>query len=201
MKVNAYNNTFVSNKEDLFGMVDNVYSGCARSRIGNTLKTRIHQLETEYPEYSHLNMAGKISCEKYKTIIKNNPMQLSAEDLYIESLALSIFSNYADFWCEYEIYQIKNQYKNYYYYFDDFQLTYNENDYHSQLIDNIQQINRVYLTMYETFPVRLADAVLLSNLHAFVKGKKWYEMLYALELSTRGTHFIMSVPVKKKGWR
>lgn len=151
-------------------MVDRIYSDNSRKRIGHVLNARIHQLEKLYPEYCVLNLAAKTASIEYKHLLKTSVKEISEEDLFIEESSLSIFNDYTDFWCEYEIYKIRSKYKNRYFH-EDIDLTYSEDNYKSRIVSDITQDGGLYLTLYEDFLMKLSDAVLLSNLYAFVKEK------------------------------
>ncbi len=66
-----------------------------------------------------------------------------------------------------------------------------ENGFHAELVQNIEADCRKFLTYFSDQPLRLSNANALMNLETFVKQQHWYEMLFELDLSARGEHFIL----------
>ncbi|MGR5284395.1 acyl-homoserine-lactone synthase [Vibrio maritimus] len=66
-----------------------------------------------------------------------------------------------------------------------------ENGFHAELVQNIEADCRKFLTYFSDQPLRLPNANALMNLETFVKQQHWYEMLFELDLSAQGEHFIL----------
>ncbi|SHO57248.1 acyl-homoserine-lactone synthase [Vibrio quintilis] len=190
-----------SDKFSLFQAVEQLDVADTRKFLGNILNTRLQQLNKISPEISALNIANKLCLSEYDMLLSQPKQTLSKDALWVEMQALNLFDSFADFWCDFELYQVKKKYthaltssscgENEF-------ITYSEQDYNSQLIINIEGIKETYLTPYFEYPMSLSDAILLFNLSTSVKENRWYEMLFSLELSTKGSHFVLFIPIKSE---
>lgn len=119
--------------------------------------------------------------------------ELSETERSIERLALTHFQHWLEFWCELEIYQIKARYKDAsVVYLNNQKVSYNDEDYHCELIANIAECEQRYMTLHFETPMQLSDAVALINLELFVRGESWFEMLSCLDLSRQGQHLVIT---------
>lgn len=182
-------------KEQLFGMVKRLYATNYRENLGRILRYRLSQLDHSAAVTPKSNIYYKLSSVVYRELIGTDCPLLSKDDLIVEKCANLLFDDFADFWCEYEIYNIQIKYKREAA-IPSINITYDENQYEGIIIDDISHYEGEFYTMYAAFKMNLSDAVLLSNLYAFVKFKHWYEMLFLLDISASGQHFIMTIPFK-----
>ncbi|SHI74105.1 Acyl-homoserine-lactone synthase LuxM [Vibrio aerogenes CECT 7868] len=183
-------------KLGLFREVAMLATTSTRHFISRILTTRIKQFDIFIPGIRNFNLAHKLGSPEYQLLPdKIDEHSLSKHELKIETEALQLFDNLAEFWCEFEIYQIQKKYS-----IDNIiqveKFNYNEESYSSEIISDVHSNHSLYLTLYEPFPMRLSDALLIINLYTCIKEKKWYEILFSLDMSSYGTHFIMSLPTK-----
>lgn len=120
-----------------------------------------------------------------KTDLKNCPGYYDN----LEKGAIEYFGNILNCWTEYEIYKYTQKARQEYE--REFDRKYlNINGTRSEIIPDISDDKRFFKIHRVECPMRLSNAVVLCNLYQFVKEKKWYEMLFSIELSSRGRHFI-----------
>ncbi|SHI27925.1 Acyl-homoserine-lactone synthase LuxM [Vibrio aerogenes CECT 7868] len=193
-KCHRENPSFIITKNDLFFTLKEHGIDQSRHLLKIILNVRLNQLRNNFPEMEHLNIASKINSEEYKNILGTPPGFLLDECYYIEQLVLYLYDDFAEFWCDFEIFCIKSRYRT-----DEvvarqsFFASYDESIYKSRLVMDIEKIESKYLTVYHHIPVSLPDAIVLCNLCTFIKKRKWYEMLYLLDESTNGCHFLLTI--------
>ncbi|OBU27042.1 acyl-homoserine-lactone synthase [Photobacterium kishitanii] len=112
--------------------------------------------------------------------------------LDIERLAISLFGNILSCWAEYESYKILERVQQY----DQIAAlnkvyTCAPNEFISEIVMHIEKDERLFMTHHYNKPMLLSDAIVLTNIETFIKEQHWYEMLYYLNLSQKGQHFIM----------
>lgn len=114
---------------------------------------------------------------------------------YIEKLAEVYFGNILVLWAEYERFRIVSKY-----YFPEGATSssmavsasgQDESTYVSEVVDDISSDLRLFMTHHSDVALCLRDAIALINLEVFVTGQHWYEMLFSLDLSKYGKHFIL----------
>lgn len=115
---------------------------------------------------------------------------------YIELQSLSLFGGLLPFWVEYKRYTLL---------LDNVLLKWSkqseqaallarcelEDGYVAELVQNIENDERRFLTQFADESLPLSSANTLMNLETFVRQQHWYEMLSELELSSNGEHFIL----------
>ena len=180
-------------RRDILLAIDSLPNSNKRALFEDILNQRLNQITEHSLNTASLNIAGKLSCSIYLETMSQQEGRLTATQFQIEQLALAFFDGIADLWCEYEIHCLLNKQTHPSYEYSPFSVTlsYDESCYRSQLINNVEQETKRYYTLYSSAPLLLSEAILLSNLCTFIKQHKWYEMLYSLELSTQGTHFLL----------
>lgn len=189
-----HDSTLEISKDEIFLAIEShPYPQQKAALFTHILETRLAQITELSPSTAYLNIAGKLSAPSYLNYISRHPFGLSPIEYQIEQLALTFFDNICDFWCEYEIYRITAKYlqpgeqtqqtHN--------ALSYDERHYQAALIDGVEHVQQHYYTLHCPQPLLLADAILLTNLSTFIKQHRWYEMLESLELSCKGTHFLL----------
>lgn len=121
--------------------------------------------------------------------------EFSEEERLIEMLAKIFFTNILVCWAEYERFKIFIRYPLERRPALDVSCIRTsregESEQCSELVDEISKDPRLFLTQHHETPMYLDDAVALINLEVFVLEQHWYEMLFSLELSTKGRHFIL----------
>ena len=114
--------------------------------------------------------------------------------LDIEKLAISLFGNILYCWAEYESYKIISrvqQYQNNHMAALNNVHTCAPNEFISEIVMHIEKDERLFMTHHYNKPMLLSDAIVLTNIETFIKEQHWYEMLFYLELSQKGQHFVM----------
>lgn len=114
---------------------------------------------------------------------------------YIEKLADAYFGNILALWAEYEQFSIVSKYLLQESADKSFTSTLitnkDESTYGSEIVEDIKVDARLFMTHYADVALHLKDAIALINLEVFVKDQHWYEMLFCLDLSKQGKHFIL----------
>ncbi|MDW6003656.1 acyl-homoserine-lactone synthase [Vibrio mangrovi] len=148
--------------------------------------------------YSHPNLTSGDLASIFESpqviqYILSTPMTECATDWhYIEISAIELFGNILAGWAEYERFLILQ--RNQALHSDDFDLEVpplNENKYYSEYVDNIERDTRKFLTLHCNTPLTLPDAISLINIEIFVIEQRWYEILFTLNLSQRGSHVLL----------
>ncbi len=180
-------------RRDILLAIDSLPHLNKRALFEHILNVRLKQITARSPNTEFLNIAGKLNSSIYKETICHTSAELTSIEFQLEQFALHFFDGITDLWCEYEIHCLINKYPlpSFEYSPTAVSLSYDESHYQSELIQNVETETQLYYTLYSVAPLVLADAILLCNLCTFIKEHKWYEMLYSLELSTQGTHFLL----------
>ncbi|USH01154.1 acyl-homoserine-lactone synthase [Grimontia kaedaensis] len=124
--------------------------------------------------------------------IKNLPSLF----LYIERIAMAFYGDILMCWAEFKAFQINEQAR------QNLQVHYEEQPvsaemenesemYRYEVVEDIRNDERLFLTSHSHYPMVLSLANVLINLETFVKQQHWYEMLYYLDISASGEHFIL----------
>ncbi len=130
--------------------------------------------------------------------------EIKLEPFYngIEKRGLKLFGNILDCWTEFEIFKYSDMAQEEFNKFGNNKYWQNTDlpETKSELIEDIAQDKRFFIIDGLNTPATLKNAVVLSNLFQFVKGRRWFEMLNNLELSEKGRHFIhySTIDNKKK---
>ncbi|MCG7498105.1 acyl-homoserine-lactone synthase [Vibrio sp. Of7-15] len=142
------------------------------------------------------NLHQIFTCNEAKQVLVTSELSgKPAEFGYIEKLAEVYFGNILMLWAEYERFTIVSKYylskKRHSSPITALTCVKNESAYMSEVVDEIRADQRVFMTHHSDILLCLQDAIVLINLEVFVKEQHWYEMLFCLDLSTRGKHFIL----------
>ncbi|WP_428774253.1 acyl-homoserine-lactone synthase [Vibrio sp.] len=159
------------------------------------LNDRINQLRRLFPWSCSGNLATCLQSQYYAKLLGSAVSHWPPEYYLVERYACHYCGNWAEFWCQYLIEKIKQRYP----------ITaktkssstlqsakFDDSRYQSRLIDNIEQHQSRYISPHHPAEMPVSAAILLANLEVLVKGQKWYEMLFALDLSQTGCHFVLS---------
>ncbi|MDD1791795.1 acyl-homoserine-lactone synthase [Enterovibrio sp. ZSDZ42] len=114
----------------------------------------------------------------------------------IEKTAIALYGDILSCWAAFKVHQIiadaqthlnSHQDSN-----EDAQtLEVKPESYRYEVVNNIRHDERLFMTSYSDVPMKLSLANVLINLETFVKQQHWYEMLYYLDVSSSGEHFIL----------
>ncbi|WGW01598.1 acyl-homoserine-lactone synthase [Vibrio sp. YMD68] len=154
----------------------------------------IDRLQLAYsldPSAETLSIATSLKTRAYQQALDINIKSWPDEYKSLEKSAIQRFGHWAQFWCEYEIFKIKQGYP----YEADHRprsLSLSEENYHSEFIERIESVDTPYQTLHHEVPVTLSDAIVLINLSTLVLHSQWYEILLNLDLSRQGSHFLMT---------
>ncbi|KXF82323.1 acyl-homoserine-lactone synthase [Enterovibrio coralii] len=116
--------------------------------------------------------------------------------LTIEKTAINYFGDMLNCWAELRAFQINEAARIHIEQLGDSEahvyeeIAINEN-YKSEVVKDIKSDSRLFLTTFSNVPMSLSSANILINLETFVKQQHWYEMLYYLDISGSGEHFIL----------
>ncbi|CAH0527009.1 acyl-homoserine-lactone synthase [Vibrio hippocampi] len=140
------------------------------------------------------NLKHTFTCSTAKYLISHSSLPtFPVHYSHIECLANVYFDHILDCWAEYLVFSIHYRAKN----MDEAVAEYNESivdsddHYHSEVVDDISLDERRFLTCFSNQLLSLSDANVLINIETFIKREGWYEMLYDMEISARGEHFIL----------
>jgi acyl homoserine lactone synthase len=152
---------------------------------------RKSQLVFLFPEHKDKSFSVLFELMDYRDFIQHYPNTLSEEIALLEQIVSECYPHWLDFWCECEIAAIKTQFP-----IDTdvprrIKLPLKDSAYDGFLINQIEDSELVVTTPSHPQKMPIKDAVTLSNLELFIKGKKWYEMLPLLSLSQTGKHFVL----------
>ncbi len=161
------------------------------SGFNELVNRRKQDITCIYPELAYGNLAALFEHPWAIQHILNFPISTIPQFWHeVEIIAIKRFGNILACWAAYERFLIlqRNQ---------TLSLTscaappIDESCYQSEIIDRIETDQRLFLTLHSHIALTLSDAITLINLDVFVIEQKWYEMLFCLNLSQRGSHFIL----------
>ncbi|MCG9724583.1 acyl-homoserine-lactone synthase [Vibrio brasiliensis] len=179
----------------LFTKIDTLFGENSEQFFQQVLDERVRLTCEGDPTLNGKNIATKLMSPYYFASVKN-PLPIGNNDWHqIEQQALFIFDNWGQAWCSYKIWKLKKQYSSPLGLALDphaASRTRCEEDYFDSVIDNIESHQELYYTMHCKQPMLLPDAIVLINLATFVLQHHWYEMLYEIDISRFGTHFILA---------
>ncbi|MDF2186183.1 acyl-homoserine-lactone synthase [Grimontia hollisae] len=152
--------------------------------------------QAQPPEESCGNLYTRLTSPLAESITGVKPLK-NLPDLffYIERTAIAYYGDILMCWAEFKTYQINEQARQYLQAYREQpasgdQLTTLEN-YRYEVVADIRNDERLFMTCYSPYPMTLSQANVLINLETFVKQQHWYEMLYYLNISASGEHFIL----------
>ncbi|MCK6261861.1 acyl-homoserine-lactone synthase [Vibrio sp. ZSDE26] len=182
-----------SSQEKCFYLAHAIEAKFSSSFCSDILNKRLSITYLLDPTTRSLSIASCIESSAYLKALNADIPAWPEEYKQIETLAIRSFGNWARFWCEYEIYNIRQRYP---YRLDlrPIHLPIDESSYHSCLINDVQDSISLYQTLYHQSPMLLTDALALINLSTLVLINKWYEILLTLNISRQGCHFLLTYP-------
>ncbi len=179
---------------DFFDIISEIQEGCCESIFSVIVKERTLQIENIAEKNGILfgNIREKFESKEAKKIVKKDLSNLPDIYAQIEAVSLSFFENILLCWTEFEIFKYTSKAKSKIEELIDKQkksISY-RNETVSEIVDDISKDTRLFRIEEIDFPTNLSNAIVLINLFQLVKEKKWFEMLFSIELSTKGRHFI-----------
>ncbi|WP_051680331.1 acyl-homoserine-lactone synthase [Vibrio rhizosphaerae] len=161
------------------------------SGFDELVKTRKLEITNIYPELSCGNLAALFEHPKSIQHILNFPISTIPKFWHdVEVIAIKNFGNLLACWAAYERFHIlqRNQAVSL---ASCSSPPIDEYSYQSEIVDRIETDHRFFLTLHSHVALKLSDAISLINIDVFIIEQKWYEMLFCLHLSQRGSHFIL----------
>ncbi|KUI99761.1 acyl-homoserine-lactone synthase [Vibrio sp. MEBiC08052] len=161
------------------------------SGFNELVNRRKQDITRIYPELDHGNLAALFEHPQAIQHILNFPISIIPQFWHdVEIIAIKKFGNILACWAAYERFLILQRSQT---------VSFtscssppiDEYSYQSEIVDRIETDHRLFLTLHSHIALTLADAISLINLDVFVIEQKWYEMLFCLHLSRRGSHFIL----------
>lgn len=160
-------------------------------KVRDIAKTRIHNTRAQYKHLANTNMDTLFRSEEYSLAIEDSLLGQCTESHHLELEVHEHYHHWGEFLCDYESFRVLERNQN--------SLSPNstiypprkEEYYQAELIDEVRDDQRQYLTPFTNHLLSLADSILLTNLCTLVKDQKWFEILFDLDRSNRGCHFIM----------
>ncbi|EOD77491.1 N-(3-hydroxybutanoyl)-L- homoserine lactone synthase LuxM [Grimontia indica] len=156
----------------------------------------IHQMQD--PDAPRGNLYTTLTSPLAQTITGVKPINdLPSLFLYIERTAIAFYGDILMCWAEFKAFQINQQAKRHLqaHYDEQCPPTSSEENvsemYRYEVVEDIRNDERLFLTSHSLYPMTLSLANVLINLETFVKQQHWYEMLYYLDISASGEHFIL----------
>ncbi|WNJ95500.1 acyl-homoserine-lactone synthase [Vibrio ruber] len=161
------------------------------SGFAELVNKRKKEITHTYPELAYGNLAALFEHPQVTQHILNFPISTIPQFWHeVETIAIEKFGNILTCWAAYERFLILQRSQT-------LSLTacaappIDESSYQSEIVDRIETDQRLFLTLHSNIALTLSDAISLINLDVFVIEQKWYEMLFCLHLSQRGSHFIL----------
>lgn len=149
------------------------------------------------PETPRGNLYTTLTSSLAKSINGIRPIKnLPDLFLHIERTAIAYYGDILMCWAEFKAHQINEQAKqrlqrhNEQWAVPDGERSEQER-YRYEVVEDIRHDERLFMTSHSPYPMTLSQANVLINLETFVKQQHWYEMLYYLNISASGEHFIL----------
>ncbi|NGN97424.1 autoinducer synthase [Grimontia sp. S25] len=156
----------------------------------------IHQMQDQ--DAPRGNLYTTLTSPLAQTITGVKPINnLPSLFLYIERTAIAFYGDILMCWAEFKAFQINQQAKRHLQAHYDEQCPPSGSEenvsemYRYEVVEDIRNDERLFLTSHSLYPMTLSLANVLINLETFVKQQHWYEMLYYLDISASGEHFIL----------
>jgi len=179
----------------LFEQIETLFGVDSNHFFKHILNERLAQICEQDRSLDYKNIATKLQSPNYFTNVnyplKNEPPQW--HDL--ERKALTLFNDWAQAWCAFNVWKITKKYRNQ---ASSLQLqslpkfSQTEEDFADSVIEDIEKHTELYYTLHSHYAMELPDAIMLINLATFVWEQQWFEMLYEIDVSSQGTHFILA---------
>ncbi|MGF1720540.1 acyl-homoserine-lactone synthase [Vibrio kyushuensis] len=180
-------------KESCFRAAQAIEATVSTSFLVDILMNRLSIAYSLDPSIQSLSIDSCIKTKAYCQALQTDIPTWPEEFNSLEKLAIQCFGHWPAFWCEYEIYKIKQRYPSDSAYKSS-ALLIDENLYQSEIVEEIATSNKLYLSLHHFAPMPLNDAIALINLSTLVSVNKWYEILPKLDISRQGSHFILTYP-------
>ncbi|EDP58026.1 acyl-homoserine-lactone synthase [Vibrio sp. AND4] len=152
---------------------------------------RKKQLIALFPEHKAKSLSVLFELMDYRDLIQNYPSNFSPYIAALEIVVSQCFMHWLEFWCECEIRAIKQKSLINNQPISQLSLPLEDEAYYGILIDELEHSDMMVRTPSHANIMSISDAVTLTNLELFIKGKKWYEMLPLLSMSQTGKHFVL----------
>ncbi|MGY3686656.1 acyl-homoserine-lactone synthase [Vibrio coralliilyticus] len=177
-----------------FKEVESLFENDTHLFFNQVLNARFKQIEELVPELKYQNSSKKVNSACYQKVMGKECPYLPKDWHAFERQAYQLFDNWAEAWCEYLIWQVKEKYCGVSSLGGSYpsQIPNNEESFTDSVIEDISKHEQHYYTLHSDVPMKLSDAVTLINLSTFVKEQQWYEMLESIELSAAGKHFLLT---------
>ncbi|MEZ8102538.1 acyl-homoserine-lactone synthase [Vibrio bivalvicida] len=179
----------------LFEQIEILFGVDSNHFFKHILNARVTQVCEQDNSLRYKNIATKLQSPYYFVNV-NYPLKDEPKQWHdFEQRALTLFDNWAQAWCAFNVWKIT---KKYYNQTCSLKLesaptfTQNEENFADSIIKDIEKHTELYYTLHSQYAMELPDAVMLINLATFVWEQQWFEMLYEIEVSSHGTHFILA---------
>ncbi|GMQ48356.1 acyl-homoserine-lactone synthase [Vibrio sp. 10N] len=186
-------------KHALLQQVHNyVEANCDDTLFETIINKRVNQLiNSGLCDCANGNLASKYDSEIMSNLIQNTALfDVPNFYRYIERKSQPLFGSVLSLWAEYQRFTLlldtcltRGDVAD-----DELRVLAKvelDDGFHAELVQNIEQDCRKFLTHFSSQPLDLSNANTLMNLETFVKQQQWYEMLFELDLSAQGEHFIL----------
>ena len=156
---------------------------------------RMEQAVEQTPSLRTKNIKTKMNSNQYTKCVQSHIVDKPTSWFEIEKQLLASFDDWAKAWCAFNIwaiqhkYQTKNNCNISYNTLDDSQ---DEQIFIDFVVQRVEEHSNLYYSPHSPYPMFLPDIILLTNLYTLVWEQHWYEILYKMEISKVGTHFILA---------
>lgn len=184
----------------LFEQIDTLFGVDSNHFFKHVLNERLSQVCVKNTSLRFKNIATQLKSPHYFACVDHPLANEPAQWHHLEIIALKLFDDWAQAWCAFNIWQIERKYQQQPHALrlnttPDF--SQNEEDYIDGVIEEIENHPNLYYTLHCQYALELPDAAMLINLSTFVWEQHWYEMLYEIDVSARGTHFVLAQIIAK----
>jgi acyl homoserine lactone synthase len=161
------------------------------SNFADLVAARKAKILAAYPDLACGNLASLFEHPQAIEFIRHQPI-VEIPELWhgIEIAAIELFGSLPACWAAYERFLILQRNQGTPLSVSQ-SLPTDEQCYQSEIVHRIEADSRQFLTLHCSAPLTLSDAIALINLDVFIIEQKWYEMLFSLQLSQRGSHFLL----------
>jgi len=181
--------------EQFFSKIELLFDERSFSFFKERFTDRLNQAYQVHPELRSENLSTQISSSTFVSLISTPPAHWPTQWRNIEHEALTVFSCWPEAWAYYQLWKLHNKYLSTSGLLSQGKaanLTNAEHAYQDELIKDISSTNAFYHTLHCDYPMTLVDAIVMVNLSTLVLEQKWYEILYSLEQSQSGAHFLLT---------
>lgn len=152
---------------------------------------RRNELLQVYPDLNNGNLAAIFESSQSIHYIQLHAIKsINSYWHQLEKIAIELFGSLLACWGYYERFCILEKYQAMpISIFND--IPYDESQYQSEIVEDIQLDSRKFYTLYSNVPLSLSDANALININNLIIEQKWYEILFSILLSQKSRHFIL----------